>query len=146
MDKLQTQLKKTVVGGKSSAASRNKGRKRVPFIDNKTCVPGREWNTFQAAITTNNDGCCRAPASVSPADVDAPLLLEQDVGDVVALELQVVLDVSARPVRSVLMVSGEGQLEVAQDAAGDEALQLLPGQSWRKRCFQSFQSIRDTIT
>lgn len=71
-------------------------------------------------------------ASVSPADVDASLLFEQDVGDVSAVELQLVLNISAGPVRPIpilRIISGEGQLEVAQGAAGDEALQLLPGQS-----------------
>lgn len=68
---------------------------------------------------------------VSPTDVDAALLFEQDVGDLSAVELQVVLNVSAPGAGLLLLLrnlSGERQPEVAQSAAGDEALQLLPGQ------------------
>lgn len=65
---------------------------------------------------------------VSPTDVDAALLFEQDVGDLAAVELQVVLNVSAPGAGLLLLLSGERQQEVAQSTAGDEALQLLPGQ------------------
>lgn len=73
--------------------------------------------------------------SASPADVDAALLSEQEVGDASAVQLQALLDVSAGPLRpspNLRIIPGEGQLEVAQGAAGDEALQLLPGQSGRR--------------
>lgn len=82
----------------------------------------------------------RADASVLPADVDAALLSEQDVGHLSAVQLQVVLHVPARGAAALLrplplrrVVPGERHLEVAQDAAGDEALQLLPGRGWKKR-------------
>lgn len=73
----------------------------------------------------------RRGTRVSPTDVDAALLFEQDVGDLSAVELQLVLNVSAPGaglLLLLLLLSGERQPEVAQSAAGDEALQLLPGQ------------------
>lgn len=84
------------------------------LTENITRVPRK--NIFQAEITASNDSCCRPSASVLPTDVDAPLLFEQDVGDLSAVELQVVLNVSplgrgaAGLVRSLLLlwiISGE---------------------------------------
>lgn len=106
------------------------------FFQRTWCVPEKERNTFQAEVTANNDLCRRPTASASPTDVDAALLLEQEVGDVSAVQLQAVLDVSAGPLRRVpnlRIISGEGQLEVAQGAAGGEALQLLSGRESGRR-------------
>lgn len=71
---------------------------------------------FSSRDNGRNDSCCRPSASVLPTDIDAPLLFEQDVGDLSAVELQVVLNVSpsgrgaAGLVRSLLLlwiISGE---------------------------------------
>lgn len=67
--------------------------------------------------------------SLLPADVEATVLFEQDVGDALAVTQQVVLDVSAPWFRADVLrdVSGETNLEVAQSTAGHKALQLLSG-------------------
>lgn len=72
-------------------------------------------------------------ASLLPADVEATVLFEQDVGDALAVTQQVVLDVSAPWFRADVLrdVSGETNLEVAQSTAGHKALQLLSGPRWR---------------
>lgn len=81
------------------------------------------------AAKKNNPG-----KTLSPADVDAAVPTEQDVGDGPAAPLQGVLDVSARRLGANVLrrgggggggVSGEANLEVAERATGHEALQLL---------------------
>lgn len=73
--------------------------------------------------------------SVLPADIEATVLFQQDVSDVLAIKQQVVLHISAWCCRVdgllcllLLVVSGKTNLEVAQSTAGHKALQLLSGQ------------------
>lgn len=68
---------------------------------------------------------------LSPADVDAAIPSQQDVGDVPATAQQCMLDVSARRRGAGVLrrgsVSGEANLEVVQSPTGQEALQFLSG-------------------
>lgn len=68
---------------------------------------------------------------LSPADVDAAIPPQQDVGDVPATTQQSMLDVSARRRGASVLrrrsISGEANLEVVQHSAGHKALQLLSG-------------------
>lgn len=67
----------------------------------------------------------------SPADVDAAIPSQQDVGDILATAQQGMLDVSARRRGASVFwrgrISGEANLEVVQSTTGHEALQLLSG-------------------
>lgn len=68
---------------------------------------------------------------LSPADVDAAIPSQQDVGDVLATAQQGMLDVSARRRGASVLrrgsISGEANLEVVESTTGHEALQLLSG-------------------
>lgn len=72
----------------------------------------------------------RVERKLSPADIDAAILSQQDVGDVPATAQQGMLDVSARRLWARVLwlgsISGETNLQVVQSTTGHEALQLLP--------------------
>lgn len=64
--------------------------------------------------------------SALPADIDVAVLSEQDVGDSLAAEQQIMLDVSG--LLLILPVfSGETHFQVVQGAAGHKVLKFLSG-------------------
>lgn len=72
------------------------------------------------------------PASFLPADIETAALSEQDVGDLLPVKQQIVLDVSrvccwCNGLLRLPAISGETHFEVAQGAAGYKALQFFSG-------------------